>query len=372
MVGASVFYGLAARIRLCESISSGLRKSAGAGSPHYAVGVLYRGTTMASAIAEAGLWILILSAALVQSGWAGSATGCDRTCLEFFVNRYLAALVAHDKSGVAAVEGVKYTENQQIVPLGQGLWQTAVEIGSYRIYACDVNNSQIAFMGNIRTTLGWSMMALRLRIKDAHITEIETIFPGSAAGSGTYDLSAGAGRLKAARPAFSTALLPAERRDRSQLIWSADLHYEGIERGNGDIVPFGDGCIKVENGVQLIRNPDFHSPGVSPSGKPVPNFTAMGCRDQFNTHIWETDRVTDRRYPVVDEERGIAVAFAMYNQYIKGPCANVVDYGTVCPPSQTDPYTLVMAEAFKVRAGKIEEVESIFTPLPTLRLRGVW
>jgi len=109
MVGASVFYGLAARIRLCESISSGLRKSAGAGSQHYAVGVLYRGTTMASAIAEAGLWILILSAALVQSGWAGSATGCDRTCLEFFANRYLAALVAHDKSGVAAVEGVKNT-----------------------------------------------------------------------------------------------------------------------------------------------------------------------------------------------------------------------------------------------------------------------
>jgi len=90
----------------------------------------------------------------------------------------------------------------------------------------------------------------------------------------------------------------------------------------------------------------------------------MSCRDQFNTHIWDTDRVTDRRYPVVDEERGIVIAFGMYHQYIKGPCANVVDYGTVCPPTTAEPYTLAMAEAFKVRAGKIEEVESIFTPLP--------
>lgn len=312
---------------------------------------------------------------LLQLGFFPSAAAtpeCDRRCLEGMVNQYLSALVAHDASGLPVATSVKYTENQQLVPLGSGLWRTAAEIGSYRIYASDPDNSQIAYMGNIRTALGWSMIALRLRVQDHRITEIEAILPGNAAGSGTYDLSNGAGSLHMARSAFSKELLPSERRDRSQLIWSADLHYEGVERGNGDIVPFGDACIKVENGVQLIRNPNFHSPGVSPSGKPVPNFTAMGCRDQFNTHIWETDRITDRRYPVVDEERGVAVAFAMYHQYIKGPCAIVVDYGAVCPPNPVDPFTLVMAEAFKIRSGKIEEVESIFTPLPTVRLRGLW
>jgi hypothetical protein len=297
---------------------------------------------------------------------------CDRHCLEGLVDRYLTALVAHDQSGLPVLKDVKYTENQERRPLGTGLWQTAVELGIHRIYAADLENSQIAYLGNIRTTNGWSMMALRLRVQDRTITEVETILPGGAAKSGTFDLSSGAGSLRTARPAFSTALLPAERRDRSQLIWSADLHYEGIERGNGDIVPFGPNCVKIENGVQLIRNPDFHSPAVSPSGKPVPNYTAMSCRDQFNSHIWDTDRVTDRRYPVVDEERGIVVAFAMYHQYIKGPCANVLDYGTVCPPVHTEPYTLVIAEAFKVRAGKIEEVEAIFTPLTVVRLRGLW
>jgi hypothetical protein len=86
----------------------------------------------------------------------------------------------------------------------------------------------------------------------------------------------------------------------------------------------------------------------------------MGCRDQLNTHIWDTDPVTDRSYPVVDEERGIVAALALDHQYIKGPCATVVDYGTVCPPVTAQPYSLVMAESFRVRAGKIEEVESIF------------
>jgi len=63
MVGASYFTGWPPNSALRKYLS-GLRKSAGAGSQHYAGGVLYRGTTMASAIAEAGLWILILSAAL--------------------------------------------------------------------------------------------------------------------------------------------------------------------------------------------------------------------------------------------------------------------------------------------------------------------
>lgn len=303
---------------------------------------------------------------------AAHAERCDRHCLETLADQYLAALIAHDPAPLPLGTQVKYTENQKILPLGTGVWRTAAELGSYRIYAADIDNQQIAYLGNIRTSTGWSMIALRLRVQDGRITEVETIVPGAAAGEGTFDLSRGAARLHRARAAFATALLPSERRDRSQLIWSADLHYEGVERGNGDIVPFGENCIKVENGVQLIRNPDFHSPGVSPAGKVVPNFASMSCRDQFNTHIWDTDRITDRRYPVVDEERGIVVAFAMYHQYIRGPCANVVDVGTVCPPVQVDPYTLAVAEAFKVRAGKIEEVESIFTVLPVLRLRGVW
>lgn len=300
------------------------------------------------------------------------STACQRACLEGFMHGYLDKLVSHDPRGLPLTANVKYTENQNLVSIGQGLWKTAQKFGTYQILASDIRNQQIAFIGNLRTSDGWTMVAIRLRIAGNEISEVETIAPGAAAGQGTFDLSSGAATLTTASPAFSTTLLPGERRDRSQIIQAADLHYEGVERGNGDIVPFSNDCIKIENGVQLIRNPKFQSPGVSPSGKPVPNFTALGCRDQFNTHIWDTDSITDRRYPVVDEERGIVVAFTMYNQYIKGPCARVVDYGTVCPRESVQPFTLVLAEAFKVRSGFIDRVEAVFTALPNLRERGLW
>lgn len=297
---------------------------------------------------------------------------CDRACLEGVANRYFEALTTHRPQSAPLAASVKYTENQAIVVIGEGLWKTARRLGDYRIYVADARREQIAYLGNIETTRGWSMLAVRLRIADGKITEVETIIPGAAAAQGSFNLAGGVERLGSAREAFSTPLLPEERRDRSQIIMAADLHYEGIERGNGDIVPFGEKCIKIENGVQLILNPDFPSPVASPSGANLPNFQAMGCQDQFNTRVWETDLITDRRYPVVDEERGIVVAFAMYNQYAKGPCADVTDYGAVCPKVPTRAYSLAIAEAFRVRAGFIEEVESIFTVLPELKLRGVW
>lgn len=297
---------------------------------------------------------------------------CDRLCLEGRMNAFLDAMTHHAAGAAPLSPDIKYSENQVRLAPGEGLWRTLDRLGSYRILASDLRNQQIAFIGNARTRAGWTMLAVRLRVAGGRISEAEVIAPGAAAATGTFDLSTGAGKLTTARPAFSTDLTRDERRDRVQIIQAADLHYEGIERGNGDIVPFGDDCIKIENGIQLIRNPDFRNPGVSPAGKPVPNFTAMGCRDQFNTHIWDTDTITDRRYPVVDEERGIVVAFAMYNQYIKAPCAVVVDVGPVCPPRPVKPYTLVMAEAFKVRGGFIEEVESVFTPTNTVTKRGIW
>lgn len=321
-------------------------------------------------LATIGLLLLPASTALAEG--AGDAAVCDRACLERHARDYLDATIQHAPAKAHLVADVKYTENQVRADVGKGIWLNARAIGPYQMFIADIRSHQIVFMGNIQTDAGWSMIAIRLKVSGASITEAEAIIPGVAASDGTFDLGAGASQLTTARAAFATPLLSSERRDRSQIIQAADLHYEGIERGNGDIVPFGDKCIKVENGMQLILNPNFPTPVRSPTGAKLPNYQAMGCQQQFNTHVWDTDTITDRRYPVVDEERGIVVAFGMYNQYIKGPCANVVDYGPACPSRPVTPYSLAMAEAFKVRGGLIEEVEAVFTVLPALRTRGVW
>ncbi|MBC2777196.1 hypothetical protein [Parasphingopyxis marina] len=297
---------------------------------------------------------------------------CDRQCLDGFANAYLDALIANDPSALPMDADVKYSENQSLLRVGEGAWQTARELGDYRIYVADPGVGQVGFIGNIRLEGGWTMIALRLKIRGRRIVEVESVIPGPAPSSAGFSFGDAAANLATPRAIYSQTLEPAQRRDRGTLIFQSDLHYEGVERGNGDIVPFANDCLKIENGVQLIRNPDFPFPAASPSGRELPNFSSFGCRDQFNTHIWDTDTVTDRRYPIVDRERGIVFAFVMYHQYLRAPCANVVDYGTVCPPAHVEPFTLVLAEAFRLSDGEIQGVEAVFTALPTVRLRGVW
>jgi hypothetical protein len=320
-------------------------------------------------------WKLIAAASVfgvVVVGTPAKAQSCDRRCLEGSVDRYLAALVSNDPAPLPMHDAIKYSENQSLLAIGDGAWRTARELGTYKIYAADVGVGQVGYIGNIRLEAGWTMIALRLRVRDGHIVEAEAVIPGPAPSSAGFSFGDAAANLTKPRAIYSQTLAPAQRRDRGTLIWQSDLHYQGVERGNGDIVPFADDCLKVENGVQLIRNPAFPFPAASPSGRELPNFASFGCRDQFNTHIWDTDAVTDRRYPIVDRERGIVFAFVMYHQYLRAPCANVVDYGTVCPPAHVEPFTLVLAEAFRLSEGEIQGVEAVFTALPTVRLRGVW
>jgi hypothetical protein len=331
------------------------------------------GDCVVSSCAKSFLATGVLALAFASTAvCAAAADRCDRNCLEGMVDRYLAAMIAHDAAPLPMAADVKYTENQDLVRIGEGIWHDAQQLGTYKIYAADTERGQIGFMGAVKASGSWTMIALRLRVIARQIVEVETVLPGRAANAAAFGFGDAAARLTTPRAAFAQPLEPSERRDRSVLINAADLHYEGVERGNGDIVPFSDECVKIENGLQLIKNPNFAFPAASPTGRRLPNFAAMGCRDQFNTHIWDTDSVTDRRYPVVDMERGIVMTFVMYDEYAKARCADVVDYGLVCPPVAVNPLTLVLAEAFKIRNGEIHEVEAVFTALPGLRLRGLW
>jgi hypothetical protein len=322
-------------------------------------------------VLPAALWLAAFGFA--DDARAATPPACDRACLERFVNTYLDALVARDPSRAPLRPQAKYSENQTLVAIGEGRWKTAEAVGTYRIYVADPRAGQVGFIGTLRESGQWSMIALRLKISDQQISEVEAVIPGETVRTGTFgDFETAPGKITQARAALAQPLVAAERRDRNVMITAADLHYEGVERGNGDIVPFSDECIKIENGVQLIKNPNYPFPAASPTGRKLPNFAAMGCREQFNTRIWETDTITDRRYPIVDQERGIVMAFVMYHQYDKARCASTVDYGLVCPPVDVKPYSLALVEAFKVRSGEIHEVEAVFTVFPDIRRRGVW
>ena len=93
--------------------------------------------------------VVALATALSAQGGrgAGSGASCDRACLDGFINQYLDALVARNPFGLPLAAKVKFSENDQPLPLGDGLWNTVSGLGSYKLYAADPTRGQAGFLG---------------------------------------------------------------------------------------------------------------------------------------------------------------------------------------------------------------------------------
>jgi hypothetical protein len=101
---------------------------------------------------------------------------CNRACLEDVVNRYLTALVAKDPNWLPLSKDVKYTENNQVIDIGDGFWKTVEGRGNYTHIFADPEFGQVAYMGTMREAGGPVLMSLRLRIELGRITEVESVF----------------------------------------------------------------------------------------------------------------------------------------------------------------------------------------------------
>src|SRR5688500_4619261 len=97
------------------------------------------------------LAVVALVAAVVAGQFAprlDASTGpiplrCDRACLERVVDQYLEALVARDPKRLPLSADVKYTENAQVVPIGDGFWKTVQGRGDYTHYFADPEAGQV-------------------------------------------------------------------------------------------------------------------------------------------------------------------------------------------------------------------------------------
>ena len=74
---------------------------------------------------------------------------CNRACLEGLIDQYLKAVVAHDPSKLPLSKDVMYTENNQVIDVGDGFWKTAQGLGNYRHVFADPEFGQVAMMGTM-------------------------------------------------------------------------------------------------------------------------------------------------------------------------------------------------------------------------------
>jgi hypothetical protein len=291
-------------------------------------------------------------------------TDCDRACLEDLATQYLNALVAHDAKKVPFAADVKYTEQDQVMQVGDGFWGTATAVGSYRHCFSDTDEEQIGCIVTMHEGDHLLIMGMRLRVQLGRITEAETTYYRQG-GGGPNNIN-GFDTSKA-EPIWFETIPPAQRVSRQQLIATANMYFAGLENndGKGDY-PFADDCDRIENGTHTTNNPTL-----SPNA-PF-NAFAMSCMQQFKSGYYAVvTRIHSRRFPIVDEERGVVWANVVFDQNgtvhtIKLTNGQTVSMGNIF----NRPSSLEVTEAFKITNGKIRRIEMMGSGLQ-YHLNSAW
>lgn len=294
------------------------------------------------------------------------AQACDRACLEGWADRYMDALVVNDPSSVQLARDVRFTENGQRLEIGDGLWRSMRSRGLYRLFVSDVPAQQVTLLTTIeeddRTPANGvpALFALRLRIVDDRIGEIEQIVVRDAAAARRVEA------MGNPHPMYLETIPLTRRMSRNDMLETANKYFTGMQQndGQGDY-PFSDECNRIENGMQATNAP-------TPAGEARPDpKTANGysgqwtCREQFESGLLHfVTRIRDRRFVAVDEERGLVFSFVFFDHSAGETRTFQTPDGRTITAGPAQPWTWGIAEIFKVENDQIRQIEAILHQVP--------
>jgi hypothetical protein len=306
--------------------------------------------------------VFLLTAGASRPEAQGGAGSCNRDCLIGFSEQYIAALVARDPRRLPLAPNARMTINGQELPPGDGIWNSVAGRGQYTLHVADPVLGSVVTFATLREGAGRPvLMALRLKVANGRISEIEKIIARDEMGSG------GAKALDAMgspRPAFSRPV--AKRMPRQELVRIANMYFSGMQLNDGKgEYPFADDCDRLENGMKATNAPP-RGGGPPPDPKTATGYSgSWTCRQQFESGLLHfVSRIRDRRYVAVDEERGIVAAFAFFD-HDGGPSRNFqTPDGRKITAGPQEPWTWHIAELFKVENGLLHEIEAVLTRAP--------
>jgi hypothetical protein len=303
---------------------------------------------LASVLPAAGLLAtgLLAQPAFAQAPREPSAViekNCDYNCLIGFVRGYMDALAKKDPSRVKIAHNARFTENNVEIPVGEGLWRTVSSVQKEGLEAADVTTGNAAWIGALEEHGAPVYYGMRLRVLDNGLPlpfgDIKTL---------KHD------------PAFNEVLTPGQRRPRERLRAVADGYFNTVELNDGEVfTPFDEDCARIENGLVTTR-----TSGASGSVTGAPSGEADVCRSQFKLGLYRINkRIRERRYPIIDTERGVVVATGFFDH------ANAWDtYKTTDGKDRKTllkwPNSISLVEAFKIRDGRIYRIEAVFSYVP--------
>jgi len=274
----------------------------------------------------------------------------DRAGLYEALDDYLRALGKRDAGAPRWAAKPLTSENNVMLEVGDGLWGTIDAVGAYRLRFADPDTRHVGYFGTVHEHVEESAFTVRLKIDDTgRIEEAETIVVRQS-DSG----------IKFENPRYwDKPIMNADAKQRvprAEMIRLANGYFDTLQLNDGTIhTRFHPDCNRVENGVQTTRNPEF--------AKFVP-VAALGCEEQFRTGNYRyDDRLRGRRFPMVDEERGLVLAFGFIDHMGRLAEYQLTDRRTVPSPVRR-PHSFYLAELFKIDSGVICQIEANFITVP--------
>lgn len=275
----------------------------------------------------------------------------DRDALIGSVDRYLDALVVNDPARVGGPEAVRFTENGQLLSLGRGLWGTATPNPPPQraLYVPDPQSGQVGFFGMVSEAGEPVLLALRLKVDGDQLTEAETLVCRDR------DTIFSAEGMRRPRPLFEEVVPEPERSTREQLVDASNLYLDGILQSNGKMIPVTPDCIRTENGVQTVLNPE--ATGIRAEARDRGTWH-LGVAEQVDAGIFtDIESARDRRVGAIDEERGLIFAIFVFDH--AGPLASRGGQSRFRRPN-----SMMVAEVWKLRGGLIRQIEAVLDVFP--------
>ncbi|HEY8506773.1 MAG TPA: hypothetical protein VIL32_00365, partial [Steroidobacteraceae bacterium] len=272
-------------------------------------------------------------------------------CLIGFVRGYMDALKHRDPSRVRFARNVRFTENNVEMPLGNdGLWATVTDVAPSGLEAADTTTGEAAWIGTVEEHGLPVYYGMRLQVRNRAITEVETVVVRTTG----LPLPFADPKNLVHDPSFAEILPPEERRPRERLRAVADSYFNTVELNDGVVfAPFDPECGRLENGILTT------APRTGSSGD-----VAQGCEPQLRLGLYRINkRIRERRYPIIDVERGVVVATGFFDHANEFDRYRTTD-GREMRTLLKWPNSISLVEAFKIRNGRIYRIEAVFTYVP--------
>jgi hypothetical protein len=261
----------------------------------------------------------------------------DRAGLSAVLDRYLEL-----RHGGRDVSGLLGPQAHTADAAGDRSWTTAAPTG-YRLMFADETRGEVGCHATFTQDDLVGIYALRLKVEgNGSISEVESLFARKG------DSNAFAPhRLKEPDPLFERVEPQATRSSRSALIAAADAYFDAVERSDASGAPIAAKCDRIENGLRTTNNPAGGLP--------------LDCRDGMKIFTY-IDRVRDRRYPLVDEARGVVWSSAALEVPPGQVLRLTVDGKQIERPQAVR--SIFLSELFKIVDGEIIAIDVVVRNMP--------